>query len=151
MVREGQEGRVIMQADTVKKSSSFASFYKLSIDDRLKHVKEFAGTFRASSTFLAPVRNIAVLSSIRTVSSFSLTSSSPPDVDLRNGSACPNAFAPNASALAPCSPFLTPPDAITVSFVDLDTSTMLEAVGIPQSQKTSPSLSCKTDSFSRAR
>ena len=32
-----------MQADTVKKSSSFASFYKLSIDDRLKHVKEFAG------------------------------------------------------------------------------------------------------------
>jgi len=27
----------------VKKSSSFASFYKLSIDDRLKHVKEFAG------------------------------------------------------------------------------------------------------------
>ena len=43
MVREGQEGRVIMQADTVKKSSSFASFYKLSIDDRLKHVREFAG------------------------------------------------------------------------------------------------------------
>ena len=32
-----------MQADTVKKSSSFASFYKLSIDDRLKHVREFAG------------------------------------------------------------------------------------------------------------
>src|SRR6058998_2397696 len=43
MVREGQEGRLIMQADTVKKSSSFASFYKLSIDDRLKHVREFAG------------------------------------------------------------------------------------------------------------
>jgi len=43
MVREGQEGRVILQADMVKKSSSFASFYKLSIDDRLKHVKEFAG------------------------------------------------------------------------------------------------------------
>ena len=32
-----------MQADTVKKSSSFVSFYKLSTDDRLKHVKEFAG------------------------------------------------------------------------------------------------------------
>ena len=43
MVREGQEGRVILQADMVKKSSSLASFYKLSIDDRLKHVKEFAG------------------------------------------------------------------------------------------------------------
>ncbi len=32
-----------MQADTVKKSSSFASFYKLSTDDRLKQLKEFAG------------------------------------------------------------------------------------------------------------
>ena len=32
-----------MQADTVKKSSSFVSFYKLSTDDRLKQVKEFAG------------------------------------------------------------------------------------------------------------
>ncbi len=31
-----------MQADTVNKSSSFASFYKLSTDDRLKQVKEFA-------------------------------------------------------------------------------------------------------------
>src|SRR5713101_1832868 len=43
MVRQGEEGRVIIQADTVKKSSSFASFYKLSTDDRLKQVKEFAG------------------------------------------------------------------------------------------------------------
>src|SRR5712691_262969 len=32
-----------MQADTVKKSSSFASFYKLSTDDRLNQLKEFAG------------------------------------------------------------------------------------------------------------
>src|SRR5437867_7302640 len=90
-----------------------------------------AGTFRASSTFLAPVRNIAVLSSIRTVSSFSLTSSSPPDVDLRNGSACPHAFAPNASALAPCSPFLPPPDASTASYVDLDPSSMLVPAARP--------------------
>jgi len=32
-----------MQADTVKKSSSIASFYKLSTDERLNQVKEFAG------------------------------------------------------------------------------------------------------------
>ena len=32
-----------MQADTVKKSSSFGSFYKLSTDERLKQVKDFAG------------------------------------------------------------------------------------------------------------
>src|SRR5713101_9507201 len=32
-----------MQADTVKRSSSIASFYKLSTDERLQQVKEFAG------------------------------------------------------------------------------------------------------------
>ncbi len=32
-----------MQADTVKRSSSIGSFYKLSMDERLKQLKEFAG------------------------------------------------------------------------------------------------------------
>src|SRR5437867_12915495 len=46
--------------------------------------------FRASSTFLAPVRNITVLSSIRTCSSFSFTSSTPPATDLLTRTACSN-------------------------------------------------------------
>src|SRR5215831_8137532 len=93
-----------------------------------------AGALRASSTVFDPVRNIAVRSSIKMVSSFSFTSSNPPDVDLRNGNARPKALAPRASAFAPWSPLRTPPEAITLSFVDPVTSTILDAVGIPQSQ-----------------
>ncbi len=43
MVCQEQERALEVQADTIKKSSSIGSFYKLSMDERLKQLKEFAG------------------------------------------------------------------------------------------------------------
>ena len=50
----------------------------------------------------------------------------------------PTASAPRAIALAASRPVLIPPDEMTGTLTALVTSTVLIAVGIPQSQNTSP-------------
>ena len=90
-----------------------------------------------SSMLLAPTRNIAILSESLNLS-INLFNCSCEAEFFRNGNAMPTASAPRAIALAASSHVLMPPDEMTGTSTAFTTSTVLAAVGIPQSQNISP-------------
>jgi len=108
------------------------------------------GALARSLGLLQPERKIAVLSSSITVFKNSLTAPGPLTASFSTGKAMAAISAPRARHLATSKPVLTPPEAITSRPVEQATSRMLAAVGIPQSQKTSPSLALSPSLASRA-
>ena len=85
----------------------------------------------------APTKNIAILKDSLNLLIYSIISSTLTD-SFKNGKAIPTASAPRAIALAASKPLRIPPEEITGTSTEEVTSTVLIAVGIPQSQKVSP-------------